>query len=213
MNDLPLSLAICVVVCLAVALGPTRVAVRAVLRQLMQPPQMRRWQYPATIGYSAGAVFAVALSGVLVNAPAAIFVAVLGLLALLAVMDFAWRWLPFIWTSALSVLGAVDAWIIGDYTDAFGGAIIGAGTLLALQLYFRLRKGIVALGTGDIWLAMGLGILAGSTKIGLILGVAALTALATEGIKKTIPATRKRKRLGVAYGAHLCLAYLVFIPL
>lgn len=197
---------------IAVTAGPLRLLVRFVLRQPGNVA-VRRWQHPATWGLAGGLVGAVLLAALLWGGTAAIGTAVLSLLCLLAVMDIAWRWLPFAWTLPLLALGLAAAWIQGTLPDAAIGMALGGGTLFLLQLGFRLWRGVEALGTGDIWLAAGLGALSGPDRIGLILWLAAMTALAAAILGKALACPVKRQRFGVAYGAHLCLAYPVLLLL
>ena len=211
-GDAVLALAALLAVMAAVSAGPLRLLVRFVLRYAGNAA-MRRWQRPATWGLASGLVGAVALAALLWGGTAALSTAVLSLLLLLGLMDIAWRWLPFGWTLPLLVLGLFAAWLHGTLPDAVLGLILGGGTLWLLQLGFRLWRGVEALGTGDIWLAAGLGSLAGPGLIGLILWLAAMTALGAAVLGKALSGHDTRQRFGVAYGAHLCLAHLVFLLL
>ena len=193
----------------AAALGPVRLTCRAVLRRFGSRDIMRHWQVPVTYGVQAGLPGAVALAAWTGGPQGALLAAVTGLLSLLATLDLAWRWLPFAWTLPLLALGMVAA---PDWAIAAAGAATGAGLLWALQLYYRLRRGIDALGTGDIWLAAGLGALTDPARIGLILGLAAVTALGAEILSRTRHGPAKPRRMGVAYGAHLCAAYIILFP-
>ena len=197
---------------IAVTTGPLRLLVRFVLRYVSNVT-VRRWQHAATWGLAGGLVGAVMLAALLWGGAAAIGTAVLSLLCLLALMDVAWRWLPFAWTLPLLALGLAAAWIQGTLSDAAIGMALGGGTLFLLQLGFRLWRGVEALGTGDIWLAAGLGALSGPDRIGLILWLAAMTALGAAILGKALSGPDTRQRFGVAYGAHLCLAYLVLLLL
>ena len=87
-------------------------------------------------------------------------------------------------------------------------AAAGGGMLLALQMYFRILRGVEALGTGDIWLAAGLGTLSGMPPILYILTLAAITGLMGAVIAKFWGG---RQRYGVAFGAHLSLAYFIIL--
>lgn len=211
-DDLLLSVTALAAIGVAVLTGPLMLTCRAVLRRLMPPAALRRWQGPVTAGVGAG-LLAATLLGATTGGNAALVVAVFGLLLLLATLDLAWRWLPFAWTMPLLALGIVAAWVNHALIDAILGVALGAGVLLALQLSFRFLRGVEALGTGDIWLAAGLGALAGPQKIMLILGLSAVLALAVEAGRSILVTRPGRRRLGVAYGAHMCLAYIVFVPL
>ncbi len=198
--------------CFAVAFGPVRLTCRAVLRQVMRPDTMRGWQYPVTHGLQAGLVLTVVFAALLGGPDAAVLAAVVGLLVLLAVLDLAWRWLPFVWTIPLLALGFVVAWATDSWAHAASGAAIGGGILLGLQLFFRFWRSVEALGTGDIWLAAGLGALTGPQQISLILGIAAITGLAVEVVGKILRPGSDGRRMGVAYGAHMCVAYIIVFP-
>ncbi len=198
--------------CFAVAFGPVRLTCRAVLRKVMPPDAMRGWQYPVTHGLQAGLVLTVVFAALLGGPDAAVLAAVVGLLVLLAVLDLAWRWLPFVWTILLLALGVVVAWATDSWAHAASGAAIGGGILLGLQLFFRFWRGVEALGTGDIWLAAGLGALTGPQQISLILGIAAITGLTAEVLGKILRSGSDRRRMGVAYGAHMCAAYIIVFP-
>lgn len=195
----------------AVTLGPLVLLVRAVLRTTVAPATIRKWQKPIAWGLGGGFCIATATVGILINGSAAMLAATLGILLLLAILDLAWRWLPYEWTLPLLALGGVSAWANDRITDAFLGLLIGGGTLMVLQITFRVLRGIEALGTGDIWLAAGLGLLAGMPQIPWILCLSAVSALAFSGLSKLTSKPDQRQRLGVAYGTHLILAYLVFL--
>jgi len=195
----------------AVTLGPLVLTVRAVLRTAVGPATIRQWQKPVAWGVGGGLCIATATVGILINGNAAMLAATLGILLLLAILDLAWRWLPYEWTMPLLTLGGVSAWANDRITDAILGLLIGGGTLMALQITFRVLRGIEALGTGDIWLAAGLGLLAGMPQIPWILCLSAVNALAFSGLSKLASKPDQRRRLGVAYGTHLILAYLVFL--
>ena len=202
---------ICAIVA-AACFGPTIIVIRAALRLFLAPQGIRRWQHAANLGTCAGLIGATALTGWLFGATAASQIAVMILLALLAAMDLAWRWLPTAWTAPLIGLGLLAAALSGDWQTAIAGLLAGAGLLFGLQLWFRLRHGLDALGTGDIWLAAGLGSLTGATQIMLLLGLAALTGLAVTALSKALGPPARKRRFGVAYGAHMCVAYILFVP-
>jgi leader peptidase (prepilin peptidase)/N-methyltransferase len=195
----------------AVVLGPMALTIRAVLRLFMPRPALRRWQKPIVWGLRGGLVGATAAAGFWINGGAALLAATLGILFLLAILDLAWRWLPFQWTLPILVLGGISAVANDQVTDAILGLLIGGGTLMALQFTFRILRGVEALGTGDIWLAAGLGLLAGMPNISWILCLSAVSALAFSAVSRLASKPAQRHRLGVAYGTHLILAYLVFL--
>lgn len=198
---------------IAVGMGPLRLTMRAMLRYCASAAAMRRWQWPVTMGVGAGLLASVVASGVFIGPNSAVLTATVGLLVLLAILDLAWRWLPFVWTLPLLTLAIVAAYFNGTAQDAAFGVLLGAGMLWSLQLCFRHWRGVEALGTGDIWLAAALGALVGPQQIALVLGIAAVTGLTVEVLQNLRSNPTKRRRLGVAYGAHMCLAYFVSFPL
>ncbi len=196
------------VTCFAVATGPFILAVRAGLRLMMNASGVKRWQRPVAIGLAAGMVLTTLTAAVVFGPATAVMVSILILLALLAGMDLAWRWLPFEWTLPLLGLGLAAGWAGGDLLGAVTGMAVGAGVLLALQLYYRSVRNTEALGTGDIWLAAGLGTLSGMPVILYILTLAAITGLLGAVMARFLGG---RQRYGVAFGAHLSLAYFIFL--
>lgn len=203
-----LSIAAIAVTFFAVATGPFILAVRAGLRLIMDASGVKRWQWPVATGLAAGMVLTTLAAAVVFGPATAVMASTLILLALLAGMDLAWRWLPFEWTLPLLGLGLVAGWAWGDVIGAVTGMAVGAGVLLALQLYYRLVRNTEALGTGDIWLAAGLGTLSGMLVILYILTLAAITGLLGAAMARFWGA---RQRYGVAFGAHLSLAYFIFL--
>jgi leader peptidase (prepilin peptidase)/N-methyltransferase len=191
------------------ALGPVRLAVRAGLRAAGGRAWMRRWQGPATQGLTLGFLAAPALAGAWFGGDAAVLAAVLGLSLLLFVQDVAWRWLPLEWSLPLLALGLIAGFLGETPGETLAGAALGGGLLLALQLGFRHARGVEALGTGDIWLAAGLGGFAGPTTIAWVLGLAALSALAVQTVKTWLKIGPSRQRWGVAFGSHIIGVFLI----
>ena len=193
----------------AVGLGPLALVVRAGLRAGRGKAAVTRWQRPVALGLGVGLVAAPVLAGAVLGGEAAVIAAVLGLSFLLLSQDLAWRWLPFEWTLPLLALGLV-AGFLGDFVgDALAGAALGAGILGGLQISFRRWRGVEALGTGDIWLAAGLGAFVGPATIAWVLALSALSALAVETLRKTVAKPPKRNRWGVAYGSHMIALFLI----
>ncbi|NJS40040.1 MAG: hypothetical protein HC783_14645 [Rhodobacteraceae bacterium] len=193
----------------AVGAGPLALVVRAALRAGGDKAAVTRWQRPVTLGLGVGLVVAPVLAGAFLGGEAAVTAAVLGLSFLMLAQDLAWRWLPFEWTLPLLALGLV-AGFLGEYAGtALAGAALGAGILGALQISFRLWRGVEALGTGDISLAAGVGAFVGPATIAWVLGLSALSALAVETLRKTVGKPPKRTRWGVAYGSHIIALFLI----
>lgn len=193
----------------AVGLGPLPLVVRAGLRAVGGKPLVTRLQPAATLGLGAGLLSAPALAGALLGGQAAVVAAVLGLCLILFAQDIVWRWLPLEWTVPLLALG-LFAGFLGDYVaDTLAGAALGAGLLLALQIFFRLRRGVEAVGTGDIWLAAGLGCFVGPDTIAWVLGLAGLSGLAGEGLRKWLGKAHAHNRWGVAFGSHMIALFVI----
>jgi leader peptidase (prepilin peptidase)/N-methyltransferase len=187
--------------------------VRAGLRTWGGKAAVTRHQAAATLGIGLALAAAPVLSGVLLDGAAAVTAAVLGLCLLLLTQDLAWRWLPLEWTVPLAALALVAAFVGNTVEDALIGAGLGAGLLWTLQITFRRLRGTEAIGSGDIWLAAGIGGLAGATTIAWVLGLSALTGLAEERGKIAMFGPPDRKRWGVAYGAHMIAVFLILWPL
>ena len=209
--DTWLMLAAIVAIGSGVLMGPMLLTVRAVMQRHSTLATIRRWQGAVALGLGLGLVGATAVSGLLINGQMAVLAATLGLLSLLAILDLAWRWLPFAWTLPLLGLGIASAWFSDAMLTGGMGLLAGAGVLLALQLSFRVFRGVEALGTGDIWLAAGLGMLTGPQEIVAILGIAALTGLVAAGLQRLVAGPSAVARMGVAYGTHLCVAYVIIL--
>ncbi len=197
-----------------VALGPLRLAVRAVLRRAGGRRTLGR-QAGVTRGLAAGLVAAPVLAGAAQGGSAAIHVAAIGLAVLLAAMDLAWRWLPHEWTWPLLGLGLVAAAAgAAPSATALGGvagAALGGGLLAFVQLGFRHVRGIEALGTGDVWLAAAIGAFTGPGPIPWVIALAAVTALGAEMLGARLFPAPRRSRLGVAYGTHLAVMFPIFL--
>jgi prepilin signal peptidase PulO-like enzyme (type II secretory pathway) len=193
----------------AVGLGPLAIVVRAGLRVGGGKAAVTRWQRSATSGLRAGLLAAPALAGVGLGGETAVTAAVLGLSILLLAQDLAWRWLPFAWTLPLLSIGLVAGFLGEHAAETLAGAAIGAGILGALQISFRLWRGVEALGTGDIWLAAGLGCYVGPATIAWVLALSALLALAFEVLRKATAKPPGRNRWGVAYGSHMIAVFLI----
>ncbi|MEM6593182.1 MAG: prepilin peptidase [Pseudomonadota bacterium] len=191
----------------ALALGPSILLSRGVLRAGFGPQTARARAQGLSLGLGIGVTLAIVATGVMFGPGAATVTAVLFMLALLAAMDLLWRWLPLEWTLPLLVLGLASAVLTGDIASAAMGAALGGGLLLALRLTFQLLRGFEALGLGDVWLAAGLGAFVGAATISWLLGAAALLGLA---LHTAMPAPQSR-RFGVAFGAHLCAAGAIFL--
>jgi leader peptidase (prepilin peptidase)/N-methyltransferase len=193
----------------AVGLGPLRIVVRAGLRTLGGKAAVTRWQWAATLGLGAGLCAFPVLVGTLSGGPEAVTGAVLGLVLLLLAQDLAWRWLPLEWTLPLLALALIAAFSGDRGVDALIGAALGAGPLWVLQVAFRHLRGVEALGTGDIWLAAGIGAVVGSGTIAWVLGLAAMSGLAFHFLGRLWSKQSARRRWGVAYGAHMIMVFLI----
>ena len=191
----------------AVLSGPTLLMARGVLRPAFGPDIARARAPGLALGIGAGALAATAGVGTVLGGSAAVITAFLTLLVMLAAMDMAWRWLPLEWTLALAALGFGAAVLSGDVTTAALGAALGGGVLLALRQSFLTLRKVEALGLGDIWLAAALGALIGPVHIIWLLGAAACLGLVLHFSARA----PSRQRLGVAFGAQLCVCAPIFV--
>lgn len=193
----------------ALALGPVQLVARAILRAFGGKPLVNSWQNAATLGLAAGLLAGPLVAGAILGGDASVTAALLGLAFLLLVQDLAWRWLPLEWTLPLLFLGLSAGFLGGQISDTLLGAFVGAGLLWSLQIVFRFWRGVDALGTGDIWLAAGLGCFAGPATIAWVLGLAAVSGLVEEIVRRTTRTTQARNRWGVAFGAHVIAVFLI----
>lgn len=196
-----------VILGLAFALGPVRFPVRAALRQA-GPGPAKRYEQPVAFGLLLGAVAAAALAPAWQISP--LMIAALVLLALLAAADAAWRWLPPVWTGLLALLGLMHLTTL----DAPLLRLIEAGAVMAFllglrQIFWRLR-GEEALGLGDIWLSGTLALLLGAALTSQVLGLAAASGL-LGFMLATWFCPPKQRRLGVAFGTHICFISAIYL--
>ena len=198
---------------IAVAGGPLRLLVRDILRRVAGPVAMKRWQHVGTAGLACGIIAGTGLAGLLFGGWGAVRAATVALALLLGGLDLAWRWLPHLWTACLFCLGLAAAIALGDTAQALTGAAVGAGLLLTLQITFRILRGTEAVGTGDILLIGAIGTFIGAPEVILLLGVAAVSGLVVESLRRLNPRSCGRQRYGVAYGAHISAAFLLFLIL
>lgn len=101
------------------------------------------------------------------------------LLTLIAT-DLMWFRLPDVLTGVLFLLALAISALTGwpSLADAFLGALIGAGSFLAIRLAYQALRRREGLGLGDVKLMAGLGAALGPFHIPLMVLIAALTALA-----------------------------------
>lgn len=191
----------------ALVLGPLPLAVRGVLRPVLGPNQTRKWFRHTSFGVGTGMVAAVVFTGV-TQPDLALGTAVLCLLALLAVIDWQWRWLPIEWTLGVIALALVFAIQSDDSLQVLLHMAIPALTLLACRqtLLGALKK--EAMGLGDIWLIAGLGGFLALFQSFVLVGLAALSGLLELGARRVLRGQSMRER-AVSYGTHLCLIFVI----
>ncbi|MEM7718278.1 MAG: prepilin peptidase [Pseudomonadota bacterium] len=193
----------------ALTIPPAQLAARSVLRH-MANARVSRARAPAfVVGLGAGAAVAALLAGLWIGPNAAITVALLLLLALLATIDLAWRWLPWEWCGLIATLGGVQAVLNATYEPAAFGALVGGGLLLVLRTTYRVLLGIEALGLGDVWLTAAIGTFVGPIYIMWVLAAAACLGLLLHFASKAQAAPER----GVAFGAHICAVTPFFLGL
>ena len=187
--------------------GPSLLAARGVLR-LAFGPEIAKARAPGlALGAGLGALAATGIVGATLGGAAAVTTALLSLLLILAAMDIAWRWLPLEWTLPLGILGVGAAALSGDLVTAATGAALGGGILLVLRQTFLTLRKVEALGLGDIWLTAALGAFVGPAHIIWLLGAAACLGLLLHFSSRA----RNRRRMGVAFGAQLCVVAPFFM--
>ena len=194
----------------SVPLGPLAIAARAVAVAIGGTAARHRWRsVSAGLMGGFGAAILLAAAGSFADP---VDVALLGLLALLIVMDLRWRWLPLEWCAAIGLAALVRGWLGDTLPDTILAACVVAGTLAILRFGWLHLRGVEVLGLGDIWLIAAfsghLGVVPG---FGLI-GLAALSGLIHHIVSKRL-SNDPQARYGVAYGAHLCICFAIFHPL
>ncbi|MGR3511127.1 MAG: prepilin peptidase [Paracoccaceae bacterium] len=202
-------LAALAVILAALSVAPAQLAARALLRQTVGGPGARARTPALLMGLGVGAGAAAVLAGVSLGAEAALVVAVLTLLALLATIDVAWRWLPLEWCALIAVIGAAEAVLNDTYAPALLGALVGGGLLLTLRLSYLMLRNVEALGLGDVWLAAAVGSLVGPFHIIWVLGTAAVVGLLLHFVAPRVSGSER----GVAFGAHICVVTPFFLGL
>ncbi|MEM9971705.1 MAG: hypothetical protein AAF762_11500, partial [Pseudomonadota bacterium] len=112
-------------VLLALTVTPAKFAARGALRQVTSVATAKAKAPALLLGLGMGGFAAILLFGTLLHPPGALTVALLLVLALLAVMDVAWRWLPLEWVGLIAALGTITAVLQGDIQPAGLGALVG----------------------------------------------------------------------------------------
>ncbi|MEM9797750.1 MAG: hypothetical protein AAF919_14755 [Pseudomonadota bacterium] len=187
-------------------LGPLPLAMRAMLHPFFGTSARRYWPAAAagTLGGLAAAILLTTWMGWL----SPIIVMVLGLLLLLAIMDMRWRWLPLEWCALIGVATLAQAIANGAIGAALIAMVLPAATLAAIRAIFLWMRGIEVIGAGDLWLIAALSGQIGVQGGALMLGLAAVSGLASHLIYKAIRPDGPQ-RYGVAYGAHLCANFVL----
>lgn len=193
----------------ALTISPAQLAARSILRQTAGGPLVRSRAPALVVGVGVGASLAAVWAGALFGAGAAMTVALLLVLALLATIDLAWRWLSVEWCGLIACVGAAEAILSGNVHHALLGAVAGGALLCVLRMSFLLLRGIEALGLGDVWLAAAIGCVVGPEHIIWVLGAAACLGLL---LHYAAPSRDSAER-GVAFGAHICLVTPFFLGL
>lgn len=203
----------CIVALLAVlsalAIPPAQLAARSVLRQVVDVQDSRARAPAVVVGLGVGAASATLLAGLWIGPNAALTVALLLLLALLAIIDMTWRWLPWEWCGLIATLGGAQAILNATYELAVYGALAGGALLLALRVTYFALRGVEALGLGDVWLAAAIGTFVGPIHIIWVLGAAACLGL----LLHFASWARNCPNRTVAFGAHICVVTPFFFGL
>ncbi|GFE66496.1 prepilin peptidase [Litoreibacter roseus] len=197
----------------AFCLGPSYLAIRSLLRGLSGGTTMRRFYRPVTFGFLAGAVAAAGLAST-TGQVAALWVSLLVVLFLLAVIDWAWRWLPVEWTLLVIAIAVLKALGTGKFGEALLSACLIVAILLIIRQALLWLRGIEALGLGDVWLMAGLAGMLSPTMAFFLMGGAALTGLVEVLLRRIADRTASSDG-SVSYGTHLCgvfVAINLFLP-
>lgn len=196
-----------IVLLLALTLGPLPIVIRGVIRQAAGPQHVHRWAGPAAIGVSLGMILA-ALVVALGDADQTVYLVLFCLLVLLAIIDWQWHWLPIEWTLSVLAIGLINGAFFGDLLTTLIQIIIPALVLLGTRYLMQVALSKDALGLGDVWLIAGLGAFLPVTNSFLLVGLAALTGL-FEVVLRWWFRLDRQKTLGVSYGTHLCVVFLI----
>ena len=187
--------------------GPRLILIRAVLRAGSTAQLARALAPKAAYALAVVLVFGAGLAGYLVGGEAVLEVALLAVLVALAVMDFAWRWLPLEWIFGLGVAGGVLAFDAGQVPEALMSAGLAAAMLAIPRFVLGWLRGQEMMGLGDVFLAAALGLYTDLLGVVWVLSLAAICGLITHFLLKLVDYDRGRTRLGVAFGAHMALVF------
>ncbi|MDX8353207.1 prepilin peptidase [Cognatiyoonia sp. IB215182] len=191
----------------ALILGPLPIVARGLIRKTLGPQRTHRWFRPVSLGLGAGMVLAAFLMMAIDPAQTRHLV-LISLLALLAVIDWQWRWLPIEWTFAVIALGVLDGLITASFAQTAFQMLVPSLTILMIRQVLQLLLGRPPLGLGDIWLIAGLGAFLPVTLSFLMIGLAALSGLAELAVRRLLSGNRQ-KSAAVSYGTHLCVVFVV----
>lgn len=196
-----------VVLIFALGIGPLPIVARGIVRGLSGPKAARRFYRPVTLGLGLGLAGTVALVAIL-DHKLTLGAALLCLLFLLGSIDWQWRWLPIEWTLAVIALAVIYAFQSSDPLQVVVQMLVPAGALLLARqtLLWSIKK--EALGLGDIWLVAGLGAFLAPFESFLLIGFAAALGLLEIGVRRLI-GQRDVVQLGVSYGTHLCIIFVI----
>lgn len=191
----------------AVAIGPTPIAMRVILRAFFGAETNRQWYRAVTLGAALGMIVAVGLAGWR-DGDDPVLVALYGLLFLLAIVDWRWRWLPIEWTVAVIALAVVSGFYAGMIGTVLVQMIVPAALFFLMRLIILRVSGKEALGLGDVWLMAGLGGFLSVFSSFLVIGLAALTGL-FEVVLRGWFGKKGGQQVAVSYGTHLCIVFVI----
>jgi prepilin signal peptidase PulO-like enzyme (type II secretory pathway) len=196
-----------IVLTAALVMGPLPIVVRGYVRRIAGPAHVHRWFRPVSFGFGIGMIAAVAVIARLDGA-LALGTALLCLLFLLGSIDWQWRWLPIEWTLSVIALGLIFAFQSTDAVQVFIQMVLPAGALFVLRQGLLWSLGKEALGLGDIWLIAGLGAFLEPFQSFLLIGFAALSGLLEIGVRR-LKNDKRPAKIGVSYGTHLCIIFVI----
>lgn len=189
--------------------GPRLILIRAVLRRFGPASQVRVLA-PRVALYITGALLLLWIGIAVTLGPQAGFTfTIVTTLGALALMDFAWRWLPLEWMIALAVSGLVVAIAGESWAISLQASLVGAALLGIPRAVLQYLRGYEVMGLGDVILAAAIGLHTDLLTLVWALTAASISALISHAILNFLSSTTKFKRLGVPFGAHIAVVFAI----
>ena len=192
----------------AILTGPRLLLARRLLCWIGARAQRQRLGNAAAVGLVAGLATAVCTSALMSGAYAATQVSLLAILFLIAIADFAWRWIPLSWTIGLLVGGLLLAEASGDLVIAAMASGASGIAIIVMRTLFWYLRGVEGIGVGDATLLAAMAPYTGVDQLGVLVLVASLIGLAVS-IRQILGIRSKRHRFGIPFGSCLCLSLAI----